>query len=468
MRVAFLVTVASSSAFAAPSISAKQVLSARSPTAWFGSSAIARPTGDAAGAPVFLASTWVYPPDEVIGYGINGSRLWVKNTTADLTFQTLYVSAPGEAPAKAGGVDALAFWNLKPSGIDGTCVLLGFNSAVGPDVDLGPSRPGSSWHANLTSDCSNVNLAVPWSRFTLSDDGSTAVAWTQDAAGDITVYAFEGQTGQLRWQKKFPCGTPDECNYYLSYGCDVSGDGRWVVYDDGVEGAGAHKLHVLAAADGAPRAVVLSPDAVPAHASPDGTFMFSSDDADAPSTGAFSTWRWSAAAAAYTLAGSALPPLGSGGDGWTLAQYAFSTDERNRTWLGVVWFDTGLLGPSVLALYDAAAPASGPVSWVATTPLAGSSMANAGAVVDCAGSMCAAGFYVQKVGAPQPSLVVVAADAPATVWNFTTPGSVDAVSVSRSGKPGSYYVLAAGCTSPGVCTVPGGDLYAFEVTVTAT
>ena len=52
------------------------------------------------------------------------------------------------------------------------------------------------------------------------------------------------------------------------------------------------------------------------------------------------------------------------------------------------------------------------------------------------------------------------------LWNFTTPGSVDAVSVARAEGGGGAYVLAAGCASLGVCTVPGGDVYGFEVTVT--
>jgi tol-pal system protein YbgF len=55
-------------------------------------------------------------------------------------------------------------------------VLLGFNSADGPDVSLGAPSPGKRWHVNLTSDCANINGAVPWSRFALSDDGATAPA----------------------------------------------------------------------------------------------------------------------------------------------------------------------------------------------------------------------------------------------------------------------------------------------------
>lgn len=457
--------LASASIVAASSISGKQILSARSKTSWFGSSAIGL---QGPRDPVFMASTWVFPPTEIIGYRpqVNGTvPAWSDDTTRDLQFQTLYVASPGVAGAR-GGVDSLAFWNLKPHGVDGTCILLGFNSAAAPDVTLGPPRAGS-WHHNLTSDCTNVNLAVPWTRFALSDDGATAVAWTQSGAGDVTIYAFDGPTGAPRWTKTVPCGSPDECQYFLSYGADVSGDGSWIVFDDGVVGSGAHRLNVLSAADGSPRcAPVASPDAVPAHASPDGAFMFSSDDASAPSLGTFSTWRFDAAAGAYAKVGSGAPPLDSAGNGWTLAQYAFSRDAANTTWLGIVWFDSTLLGPSIIALYDAAAPGT-VVSWASTTPLAGSQMANGGAVIDCAGALCAAGFWTQKVGGPQPTLVVVAGNAPGKVWNFTTPGSVDAVSVAHAGADDSYFVLAAGCTSLGVCTDPGGDLYSFEVSVSA-
>lgn len=445
-------------------ITGKTLFSYRSREAWFGSSAIAL-QGPA--DPVFMASTWVYKPEEIAGWRPKKNATaasWTVDTTRDLTYQTLYVAAPGAAPIS--GVDSLAFWNLKPGGIDGVCVLLGFNSADGPDVSLGPPSPGKRWHVNLTSDCANINGAVPWSRFALSDDGATAVAWVQAASGSVSVLAFDGQTGAARWRKDVPCGTPGECMYFLSYGADVSGDGQFVVFDEGVVGAGPHKLHVLSAADGAERcAPVLSPDAQTAHVSPDGGFMFSSDDAGAPSTGAFSTWAWNASARAYVRAGSALPPLADSDGGWQLAQYAFSQDDAGRTYVGVVWFGASLTGPSVLALYDAAAPGAGAVAWTHTLPLPGVDQANAGAVVDCAGSVCAAGFYTQKAGGPQATVVAVSAEAPGAVWNYTTPGSVDAVSVARAAGAESYYVLTAGCTSSSVCTEPGGDVYGFELTI---
>jgi hypothetical protein len=194
--------------------------------------------------------------------------------------------------------------------------------------------------------------------------------------------------------------------------------------------------------------------------------MFTSDDGGSPGTGAFSTWRWSAAGGAYARVGRGAPPPPppSAGGGWTVAQYAFST-QGNTTWLGVVWLPTSLLGPSLLSLFDAARPGA-PVTTARTEPLPGSDIALAGAVVDCAGDVCAAGFYTQRVGGPQRTLVVVAGSAPGAVWNYTTPGSVDAVSVARrEGGGGGAYVLAAGCASVGVCTVPGGDAYGFEVNV---
>ena len=444
-------------------ITARLVLSAKSPS-WFGSSAISL---QGPSDPIFMASTWVYEPTEVIGWRPSSNATapaWVDNTSKDLQYQTLSVASPGMA-ATAGLVDALAFWNRKPSGLNGECVLFGFNSARAPDLSFGPATP-SSWHFNLTeADCDNVNLAVPWSRFALSDDGSLAVAFVQGADASVTLFAFDGATGAPRWTKHVPCGTPAECPYFLAYGVDVSADGRFVLYDDGVEGAGAHRLNVLDAATGAPRcAPVLSAGDIPTHSSGNGDFLMTADDGSAASTGVFSTWRWDAASEGYARVGGAAPPDAGDGSGWVLSQYAFSSDAEGNTWLGVVWFTASLTGPSVFAMYNASAPGV-PVAHVTRPALPGSDMSNAGAVVDCAGALCAAGLFTQKAGdVAQPTLIMLVADAPASVFNVTTPGSVDAVSVAVAGA-GRYYVLAAGCSSASVCTQPGGDVRAYEVVV---
>ena len=374
-------------------------------------------------------------------------------------------------PASPPRVNALAFWNRKPHGTDGDCALFGFHAAAPPDLSFRPNAP-SAWHFNLSTDCANVNLAVPWTRFALCDDGSLAIAWVQGAAGNLTLTALDGQTGALKWRKEVPCGaTPDACQYFLSYGAELTGDGRFVVYDEGVEGDGsAHKLHVLNAADGSPRGpLILSPGAVPARLSHSGEFAFTSSDGGAggaPPTGEFAVWQWSQAAGRYeAIQGVGKPPLDSHGNGWVVAQYAFSFDAATATTLlGVAWFDATLLGPSVAAIFNASNPGGGALSSAHTEPLPGSDLANAGAVLDCAGSICAAGFFTQRVGGPQPTLVVL--DAGGGVWNYTTPGSVDAVSVvAQPGALGSYYVLATGCASVGVCTEPGGDLVGVRITV---
>lgn len=457
---------------AAAALAATKILAYRTPSAWFGSSAIALQAAD---DPVMLAATWVYPPTEILGFRphLNSSSpAYADDTTRDLQYQTLYVASPGALPAPGAPprIDALAFWNRKPHGTDGQCILLGYRSAVGPDLSLRSAAPGVAWHYNLSSDCNNINAAVPWARFALSDCGDLAVAWVQGAAGNLTLYALDGQSGALRWARPVPCGAPAQCQYFLAYGADVTSDGRFVVYDEGTVGDGsAHRLHVLNAADGSPRcAPLLSPGAIPVHLSPTGDFAFTATDASAPSSGEFATWQWSEAGGEYVRTpGAGRPPLDSQGNGWTLAQYAFAADAASgATLVGVVWVDSTLLGPSVAALYNASDPGAGPLSAAHTEPLPGSDMANAGAVIDCAGSVCAAGFYTQKVGGPQPTLVLLAADG--GVFNYTTPGSVDSVSVAHA--PGSgggvYYVLATGCTSVGVCTEPGGDLVGLRVTLT--
>ena len=469
---------------AAAAIAATTILSYRTPSAWFGSSAIALQAAD---DPVLLAATWVYPPTEILGFRPrlhNSTPAYADDTTRDLQYQTLYVASPGALPAPAAPprIDALAFWNRKPHGTDGQCILLGFSSAVGPDLALrgggsssSAGAPGAppSWHYNLSSDCGNINAAVPWARFALSDSGDLAVAWVQGAAGNLTLYALDGQSGALRWARPVPCGTPAQCQYFLAYGADVTSDGRFVVFDEGTVGDGsAHRLHVLNAADGSPRcAPLLSPGAIPVHLSPTGDFALTATDGGAPSSGEFAIWQWSEAARDYVRTpGVGRPPLDSRGNGWTLAQYAFAVDAASgEALVGVVWYDSTLLGPSIAALYAAAAPGAGPLSAAHTEPLPGSDMANAGAVIDCAGSVCAAGFFTQRVGGPQPTLVLLAADGGA--FNYTTPGSVDSVSVAHAPSAGSgggvYYVLATGCTSVGVCTEPGGDLVGLRVTLAA-
>jgi hypothetical protein len=191
----------------------------------------------------------VYDPAEIVAYRPSVDPVhaaWRLDTSPGR--ETWSVATAAVAGPVGEAVDAVAFWNVKGAeGVDGACTLVGFNSARAPV----PSGGKGTWVLDLmTSGCTNVNLQVPWSRFAISDDGETAVAWTQGDSGSVTIYAVNAQTGVLRWKVDVPARGGD---YFTSYGVDISADGRWVVYDEGVVGSGQN-YHVLSSVDGKPRA----------------------------------------------------------------------------------------------------------------------------------------------------------------------------------------------------------------------
>ena len=468
---AALLAASAAAACGAGGISGRALLLAKDNDTWVGSSAIALQS-DA--DPVFMFSTWVYDPIELVAFrtaASNATPSWRVDTTRDLKYQTLYVSSSGR-PAKSGAaVDSLAFWNRKPSGINGDCHLFGFNSRAAPNLDFPPPSAGS-WHVNLTADgsCDNINGAFPYSRFALSGDGASATAWVQDGTGNIKVFGIDGQSGAVRWTTERTCGS--NCDYFLSYGSTISEDGKWVAFDYGVIGF-PHNITVVSSADGKQRGSknVPSFDGTPAYISPDGSFVFTANDPRNPSRGTFMTWHWSDASGEYLPYSYGQPPVDSGGAGWVVAQAAFSLDAATgTTYLGVVFFTQTLAGPNVLAIYDAARLGQGAISSVVVKG-SGSDIALADAVIDCDGALCAAGFDTQRVGdKTQPTLVAVSAAAANASWTWVGPGSVDDVSVvvHNAGAAGEgYYVLAGGCSSRGGCDGKGGFTAAFDLKVAA-
>ena len=153
----------------------------------------------------------------------------------------------------------------------------------------------------------------------------------------------------------------------------------------------------------------------------------------------------------------------SGSHGWSFVQYAFSTDKATgKTYVACAWFDTTLLGVTMIAMYDVLDVTKGHLSWAKTDPLPDNDFAMAEVVVDCVGKLCVGGFWTQKVNGTQPTVAIISADVPYSIFNFTSPGSTDAVSIVQS-TSGNYYVAAVGCSSIGVCTKPGADAYLWEV-----
>jgi hypothetical protein len=54
--------------------------------------------------------------------------------------------------------------------------------------------------------CALVNLAIsPASYVDLSVDGSLVVAMAVDAQANVTVFAFDAQTGRARWSRSVAC-----------------------------------------------------------------------------------------------------------------------------------------------------------------------------------------------------------------------------------------------------------------------
>lgn len=352
---------------------------------WFGSTGIAL---QGPRDPILLTSSWVYDPAEIVAYRPSVDPVhaaWRLDTSPGR--ETWSVATAAVAGPVGEAVDAVAFWNVKGAeGVDGACTLVGFNSARAPV----PSGGKGTWVLDLmTSGCTNVNLQVPWSRFAISDDGETAVAWTQGDSGSVTIYAVNAQTGVLRWKVDVPAKGGD---YFTSYGVDISADGRWVVYDEGVVGSG-QTYHVLSSVDGKPRAApVLGQTAMAADMSADGSLLATNDDTQNPGPGAFSVWRWNGTQ--YALSGSAQCPVDAGSHGWILGQYSFGTDlSTNITYIGVGWFDTTLVGDSVVAMYDAR-NLSAPLAVAVSKPKS-SSMSNAGIVVACDGALCVGGLWTQ-------------------------------------------------------------------------
>lgn len=414
-----------------------------------------------------MQTSWVFDPEELVAYRPKAGTgvAWRVDSSAVTTYQTLYVGSAGATPSAPEAIDTLAFWNLKPGGIVGECDLIGFNAASGPP-DLSGRGP-HTWRANLSRSCMNINGWTPFTRFALSPDGATAVAWVQDASLNVTVLAFDGQTGARRWTTVLPAPSGPDRDYFVALGLALSGDGRWVLADEGVEGGGdGQRLHVLSAADGTPRGAPVYSAGTGGFMQPtiseDGAFVLAvTNDA----VGSVSVFGWNATAGAYALVGTADPPgVAPGGDGWDLGDAALSRDAGTGvTYVGLAWFDRDLGGSTLLAMFDAAAPSKGPAVSYAVSPVAGDDIAVASAEIACDGGVCVAGLWVQVVNGTQPSVVVLSAATPAApVFTFTSPGSVDAVDIVSAGA-GAFYVAAAGCATYGVCTDPGSDAYLWRL-----
>jgi hypothetical protein len=420
-------------------------------------------------APQLLFSGWVYDTYAASLRPGSNATAWKVDVDKVLKYSTLHVDA--SATGRSDGVNSLVFWNEKPAGIDGTCAIIGFNSASAPDLS---GRAPGTWRTNISrvGDCLNVNDgATPFHWQAISPDGATAVGWFFDSDTNVTIVALDAQTGAERWRYVDPApANPNDRDGWISYGVTISADGRWVVFNSGVVGFTVQYLWVLSTADGSLRDVVVSPGALQPRLSADGGLICASTN---PSSGdgGFAVLQWSASAGSYQPAGAGKAPLAPmSPEGWRLVHSAFSTDSRTgATYLGLAWIDDSIVGPTLVAIFDAADVAKGPLNWFANERVPGSDYAVDAVTLECADYLCVAGAWAQKQDGDQPTVIVVSGRAPSTtappVLAFASRGSISAVSIVRApgGAGAPFFVGAAGCSTVGSCIAPGGDAYLWRI-----
>jgi hypothetical protein len=460
MRAA-IASLTVSAAICAPSV--KLIAHSHSNQTWFDSAAIGM---QGPSDPVFMTTSWVYAPSEVLGIRPMKNTSWQTNTQKDFKYQTLFVTSTGVPAPSNQSIDSLLFWNEKPNGPDGTCVLYGFNSAFPPH--LPPNgvdalvTAGPQWRTNLTTDCFNVNGDTPFTRFDISSDGRSAVAWINNANNDAIVIGLDGQTGEKLWTQTFPSNGQD---YFLSYGASISANGEFVVADAGVEGLGPHRLYVMNATNGTIITIVASTAVVQGFISPTGEYIAIGASTAEPIA---SVLRFDPASQSFVKVGDATGPAPSS-EAYVLSNYAFGYDPATkRTIVGVAWFADSLNGNVVAGVWDTANLTAGPIS--VYTSLGSGDIALEGAQITCERSLCVLGLWCQKENGDVPTIVLLSGAGAAgaslpPAWNFTSPGSMDNVGITSGEVNGAdgFYVAAAGCSSVGVCTKPGGDAYLFEV-----
>jgi hypothetical protein len=430
----------------------------------FGSSAVI-PRANASD-PALLTASWVYDPLEIVAIDGGGSNapLW-RLDTSKLGRQMWSVRGGAYAATAPGKLNAAAHWIDKDDGITGNCSLAVFDAARSPEAP-----GGNGWRTTLDAErCALVNLAIsPASYVDLSVDGSLVVAMAVDAQVNVTVFAFDAQTGRSRWSRSV-APTPAQREQWTFSGVHVSADAQLVTWSCGEVGAaGAIRQYVVSAKDGADAAPPLHVDAaLEPPLSPDGEYTAASFASPCGGDRARVLRRNA------TGGGGAYEPVGAAfidgpaadGSCWYLMQAALTFDPASaRTFASFAWSSTSLNAAAV-TMYDVDAIEKGPLaSYV--SPVSTGGMDSSGAVLACFERLCVFGGYPGS-GVAQPTVVLIDASAAGPVWSVATNGSVIDVSIAPAYVPETYFVSASGCTTPSICTGPGAEASLWTVSFTA-
>jgi hypothetical protein len=336
----------------------------------------------------------------------------------------------------------------------GNCSIIAYNAARGPAQ--------AAWSSLLEEDCDNVNLVTDWVNAAMSTDGSLVAATSvvfENTLATVLVASYDGQTGVENWRRRWRAPDETASPYWANRGIAVSADGRWVATAVG-DWTAPVPLLVLDAITGEPRSAAPMPtcDVVAEpQISADGSLVLVKD-----ADGSASLFHWDTKTNAYLSLGLLKPPNPGS---WSVVATTFGsapTPLGSKPTVAIAWISNSIKYAQ-FAMFEVV----GEGITLLSSWMSGGSTKYAvdDASVSCWGNLCAGGF--ERGDDVASSTVVVlsaAAGCTGSVFEFATGGSVKSVQLAPGPDASTTYLAASGCSTPSVCTGPGGNAFMWKLT----
>ena len=399
----------------------------------------------------------MYKPLELFAQQVSGKG-WTYDETKVWDRQLLTPVGGAYGVRGTTGVNALLYWNTKNEGIEGNCSVIAFNAFAGPSKPI--------WADMLEEDCDEVNLETDWVNAAISLDGgvvaATSIVFSPVPSGlsTVTLASWNGQNGVENWRRRFQAPNASWSEYWGNRGVALSDDGRWIAATIGAWFLESVPTFVFDAFTGEERS---RPDAplprsdapTQPYISADGGLLLTT----AGTAGNAMLHSWSEGERAYVPLGLLSPPEITGGWSLTLASFARSPSALGtQDIVGVTWVSSDLTRAQA-AVYDAKSR----LLLSSYLSLPSVRLAVPDATIHCHLRLCAAGLAVGD-NSSAPSVVVLSADAKAPVFEFATGGSVQSTTLAPGTDARSMHLAASGCSTPSICTGPGGNAFLWLLT----
>ena len=385
-------------------------------------------------AATFAAGSWLNPPEFTEVFDYSGTQAW--------TFQ----AGPGiylvdtarhvEAGPSAGAVDT---FTAQVSFSTAGATLFGHSST-------GTGTP--VWNVSLP-ECSSDIGGGTYNGLQAADDGS-ALAFLCHAE-TAKAYLIDGQTGAVRWSYDVGAGIK------VGQGSiNIANSGGFVllVNEQGVPTPNTAEAYIIDATTGTLRDNITIPFFITAAISDTGDYVVVGDDSNAH------VWLFSATTGRYAPAYDLTPPAGP--RGWIPWDIVMSTgsDAQEMIVLGCIAGDVLSVQVSAFSLIGGALQ----TNWV--SPINTKLQENPTMRAD-AGYIGVA-LWGDSGEAGYPTVVLLKAGSNATLFSYTTPGSMMAVDVAVStSAAGADTVLltAGGKAVPANSFGNGGNVYAWAISM---